>query len=161
VLTIYRQLNNNNIQVIEDNAFSNLPNLKYLLFSKWLSFLIDHSVFSNFYLSIYVSLYPNALLMVYIAMIELNRYFKFGRLLKALSSITCMLLQYFSSHIWLKLHFFGITLINFIPVWLCSLFDSSQNVSHIYKQILSWKSRSTCSIIFCIWILVKFCYSFV
>jgi hypothetical protein len=51
------------------------------------------------------------------------------------------------------------TLIDSVPVWLCSLFDSSQNVSHIYKQLLFWKSRSTCSIIFCIWILVKFCYS--
>jgi hypothetical protein len=38
-------------------------------------------------------------------------------------------------------------------------FDSSQNVSHIYKQLLCWKSRSTCSILFCIWFLVKFCYS--
>jgi hypothetical protein len=51
------------------------------------------------------------------------------------------------------------TLIDFVSVWLYSLFDSSQNVSHIYKQILCWKSRSTCSIVFCIWILVKFCYS--
>ena len=50
-----------------------------------------------------------------------------------------------------------------VPVWLYSLFDSSQNVSHIYKQLLCkkvcWKSRSTCSILFCLWILVKFCYS--
>jgi hypothetical protein len=51
------------------------------------------------------------------------------------------------------------TLIYFVPVWMYSLFDSSQNVSHIYKQLLCWKSRSTCSILFCIWFLVKFCYS--
>ena len=51
------------------------------------------------------------------------------------------------------------TLIGSVPVLLCSLFDSSQNVSHIYKQLLCWKSRSTCNILFCIWILVKFCYS--
>ena len=31
------------------------------------------------------------------------------------------------------------TLIDFVPVWLYSLFDSSQNVSHIYKQLLCWK----------------------
>jgi hypothetical protein len=43
---------------------------------------------------------------------------------------------------------------------ICPKIDCySQNVSHIYKQLLCWKSRSTCSILFCIWILVKFCYS--
>jgi hypothetical protein len=51
------------------------------------------------------------------------------------------------------------TLIDFVPLWLYSLFDSSQNVSHIYKQLLCWKSRTARSIVFCIWILVKFCYS--
>ena len=50
-------------------------------------------------------------------------------------------------------------LIDVVPVWMYSAFDSSQNVSHIYKQLLCWKSRSACSIVFCIWILVKFCYS--
>jgi hypothetical protein len=50
----------------------------------------------------------------------------------------------------------AITWIDFVPVWMYSLFDSSQNVSHIYKQLLCRKSRSTCSILFCIWILVKF-----
>jgi hypothetical protein len=42
---------------------------------------------------------------------------------------------------------------------LCSLFDSSQNVKHIYEKILSSKRISTCSIISSIWILVKFWYS--
>ena len=51
------------------------------------------------------------------------------------------------------------TWIDFVTVWLHSLFDSSQNVSHMYTKLLCWKSRSTCSIIFCIWILVQFCYS--
>jgi hypothetical protein len=39
---------------------------------------------------------------------------------------------------------------------LHSLFDISKSVSHIHKQLLSWKSRSICSII---WILVKFWYA--
>ena len=51
------------------------------------------------------------------------------------------------------------TWIGFVPVWLYSLFDISQNVNHINKQLLCWKSRSTCTIFFSIWILVKFCYS--
>jgi hypothetical protein len=46
--------------------------------------------------------------------------------------------------------------IDLVPIWVYSPFDSSQNVSHIYKQLLCWKSRSACSIVFCIWILVKF-----
>ena len=37
-----------------------------------------------------------------------------------------------------------------------SLFDICQSISHIYKQLLSWKSRSTWSIV---WILVKFWYT--
>jgi hypothetical protein len=53
----------------------------------------------------------------------------------------------------------AITWIDFVPVWLYSLFDRSQNVSHMYEKLLCWKSRSTCSILFCIWFLVKFCYS--
>jgi hypothetical protein len=40
----------------------------------------------------------------------------------------------------------------------CSML-SSQNVSHIYKQLLSSKRISTCSIISSIWIIVKFWYS--
>ena len=44
-------------------------------------------------------------------------------------------------------------------IWLYSLFDSSQNVSHIYQQLVRSKRISTCSIISFIWILVKFWYS--
>ena len=51
------------------------------------------------------------------------------------------------------------TYIYFVPVWLHPLVDSSQSVSHIYKQLLCWKGRSTCSVIFSIWIRVTFCYS--
>jgi hypothetical protein len=53
----------------------------------------------------------------------------------------------------------AITWIDFVPVWLHSLFHSSQIVSNIYKQLLCWKSRSTYSVIFSIWIRVKLCYS--
>ena len=53
----------------------------------------------------------------------------------------------------------AITWIDFVPVWLHSLFQSSKNVSNIYKQLLCWKSRSTYSVIFSIWIPVKLCYS--
>ena len=53
----------------------------------------------------------------------------------------------------------AITCIYFVPVWLHSLFHSSQNVSHINKQLLCWKSKSTCSVIFSKWNIVKFCYS--
>jgi hypothetical protein len=48
------------------------------------------------------------------------------------------------------------TWIYLVPIWLYSLFDSSQNVSHIYKQLLSSKIISTCSFISSIWIPVKF-----
>jgi hypothetical protein len=57
--------------------------------------------------------------------------------------------QYFSIHIWLKL----------LRAETLSQYDSSQNVRHIYKQLLSSKRISTCSIISSIWILVKFWYS--
>jgi hypothetical protein len=35
----------------------------------------------------------------------------------------------------------AITWIDFVPVWLHSLFQSSQNVSNIYKQLLNRKKR--------------------
>jgi hypothetical protein len=52
----------------------------------------------------------------------------------------------------------AVTWIYFIPIWLHSLFQSSQNVSSISKQLLCWKCRSTSSVIFSKWILAKFCY---
>ena len=48
------------------------------------------------------------------------------------------------------------TSVDFVPEYLHSLFDISQSISHIDKQLIFWKSRSTCSII---WILVKFWYT--
>ena len=53
------------------------------------------------------------------------------------------------------------TWIDLFPIWVYSLFDSSQNVSHMYKQLLSSKRISTCSIIPYILILVKFWYFFI
>jgi hypothetical protein len=58
-------------------------------------------------------------------------------------------IQYFSIHIWLKL----------LRAYTLFQYDSSQNDRHIYKQLLSSKRISTCSIISSIWILVKFWYS--
>jgi hypothetical protein len=73
-------------------------------------------------------------------------------------------IQYFSILIWLKLLR--------VPIWWYSLFDSSQNVSHIYKQLLSsnfvrnWCTNThthvskilSSSIINWLWIKVKFGY---
>ena len=36
----------------------------------------------------------------------------------------------------------AITWIDFVPVWLYSLIESSQNVIHMYKKLLCWKGEA-------------------